>query len=426
MKHPLSAVVIACSLAVITMSGAALAQTRADINQTGQGNAAYVEQVENANGPIAATIVQSGINNRAGHPDSAAVSLSAGGILQKGNRGNTTAEIRQTGSSNLGMVMQEGVNGKYARVTQMGNSNTGSIVEQGGSNGGAALTQIGDDHRAAITLSANPRGGRINNAGVVEVNQFGRGNRAEVLETGVGKTTVVQAGNNNTAKLDSPSSLVWNLAIEQYGRDNTVSANSLGSVRQYGAGNSAMLLGEPGNFRGPLESYGTRGDIVQAGNDNSASLNQRGSAGNGSGSIDQLGNRNIASIETGGRFEGKTKIEQRGYANNASIMQSNFEAGNASISQRGTGHQSTIQQKSIGIEQASTVQRGGDNTAGIVQTAFLDDALIVQDGYRNRAIVAQGSFEGYANVARIYQQGNDLQAAIRQDGISNRAAIRQR
>lgn len=425
MKHRLSAIVLTHTLAM-TLGGAALAQTRADINQTGQGNAAYAEQVENSNASIAATIVQSGNNNRAGNPDSALVSLAEGGILQKGNFGNTTAEVRQTGNGNLGMVTQEGVTGKYARATQIGNGNTGAIVELGGTGGGAALTQIGDDHRASITLRANPRGSRINNSGMVDVNQFGQGNRAEVVETGVGTTTAVQAGINNTAKLDSPSSLVSNLAVEQYGRDNTVSANSLGSVLQYGAGNNAMLLGEPGNFRGPLELYGTRGDIVQMGNDNSASLNQRGSAGNGSGSIDQLGSSNIASIETGGRFEGRTRIEQRGYANSARIMQGSFEAGDVFISQQGSGHRSSIQQRGFGLEQASTVQVGGDHIADIVQEANYDDALISQDGYRNLAVVAQGGIQGYANVARIYQQGNDFQAFIRQDGVSNRAAIRQR
>ncbi|MDB5844489.1 MAG: hypothetical protein JWP79_1799 [Polaromonas sp.] len=425
MKHQLSAVVLAHTLAM-SMGSTAFAQTSADISQTGQGNAAYAEQVENSGASIAAAIVQSGSNNRAGDPDSGTVSGAAGGIWQKGNHGNTTAEVRQAGNSNLGMVTQEGVTGKYARVTQLGSSNTGAIAQQGGSGGGAALTQTGDEHTASITLRANPRSNPIYNSGVVEVSQFSQGNQAQVVHRGPGKTTVVQAGSYNTAKLDSQASLVRNLAVEQYGRNNTVSANSLGSVRQYGAGNSAMLLGDPNTFRGSSELYGTQGDIVQMGNDNNATINQRGSAGDGVGSIDQLGSSNIASIATGGRYGGRTQIEQRGYANSASIMQGSFQAGNVSISQQGTGHASTVQQRGFGLEQASTLQVGGDNTADIVQEANYDDALISQEGYRNRAVVAQGGYEGYANVARIYQQGNDFQAAIRQDGAGNRAVIRQR
>ncbi|MDB5885554.1 MAG: hypothetical protein JWR74_1725 [Polaromonas sp.] len=427
MKHRLSAIVLA---QILALGGAAHAQTSASINQTGQDNTAYAEQSANSGGSIAATIVQSGTGNHAGSPDGATVSLTAGGILQTGNRGNTTAEVRQTGNNNLGMVVQEGVTGKYARLTQTGNSNTGSIAQQGGSNGGAALTQVGDDHRAAVrVVSANPRFESIGFTGVVEVTQFHRGNRAEVLHTGVGKTTLVQAGINNTAKLDSPTNLVRGLTVEQYGRDNTVSASTIGSVRQYGATNNANLTGSSSGFQGPPEEYGARNLIEQNGTLNSASINQRASHGDIVASINQQGSSNVASIETSGRFGATTQIEQRGLANTASISQSAFQAGNISISQQGTGHRSTVQQRGFALEQASTAQTGGNNTAEIVQAGYLyNEALISQDGYRNRAVVAQGNstVESYSNVAKIYQQGNDFQAAIGQVGTSNHAVIRQR
>lgn len=427
MKHQLSAIVLAHSIAM-TLGGTALAQTSASINQAGQDNTAYAAQDGNSNGSMTATIVQSGIGNHAGNPDSAMVSQTAGGILQWGNRGNTTAEVRQTGNSNLGMVLQEGVNGKYARLTQIGRSNTGSIIEQGGSNGGGALTQIGDDHRAAVRIvSANPRFESDGYSGVVEVSQFNRGNRAEVLHTGVGKTVLVQAGNDNTAKLNSPTNLVTGLTVEQYGRDNTVSASTIGSVRQYGAANGAVLTGNPSGFQGPPEYYGAQNLIEQNGTFNRASINQQASHGSIVASIDQLGSANVASIQTGGRYGAKTLIEQRGNANTAGILQTAFQAGNISISQQGAGHRSTVEQRGFALEQASTAQTGGHNTASIVQTGYLyNEALISQDGYRNRAVVTQGNFESYSNVARIHQQGNDFQAAIGQVGGSNHAAIRQR
>ena len=425
MKHPLSAIVLAHTLAM-SMGGAALAQTSAYINQNGQGNAAYAEQVENSNGSIAAVILQSGSNNRAGDPDSGTVSANTGGIWQKDNHGDTSAKVNQIGNGNLLMISQEGVTNKYARIAQIGNSNTGAIVQQSGIGGGAVLSQNGDDHNAAITVKAgnfNP----IYNSGYVQVSQFSRGNRAEVVHAGPGNTTVVQAGNNNTAKLDSVANLFSRLSLEQYGSDNTASATSLGFVRQYGDRNSAALLGFVQGFRGAASDYNIRGDITQMGSDNSARIDQKPSVGGGFAFINQAGSSNVASIETGGRYQGTTQIEQRGFANSASINQLSFEAGHVSIIQYGAGHRSTVQQKGLAYEQASTLQTGANNTADIVQTGFLyNDALIIQDGYRNWAVVTQGSSESYSNVARITQQGNDFQAAIYQTGVSNRAAIRQR
>lgn len=427
MKHKLSAIAFAYTLAM-TMGGAALAQTSADISQTGQGNAAYAEQVSNSNGSTTASIVQSGNGNRAGNPDSSTVSDTAGGIWQKGNQGNTTAEVRQSGNSNLGMVSQEGVSGKYARVTQFGNNNTGTISQQGGIGGGAALLQTGQDQRAVIkVMSGNPRFELEGNKGVVEVSQFSQGNRAEIVQRGIGKTTLVQAGANNTATLDRPSTLQGSVFVEQFGSDNTVSTATLGSVRQYGVGNSAVVVGSTSAFQNPSEFYTAENSIVQSGNFNRASISQYALAGDLVASINQLGSSNTASISTLGRYGGKTQIDQRGNANSASIVQSNFEARNASITQSGTGNRSTVEQKGFAWDQARTVQTGDYNTAEIVQTAYLaSEASIVQDGYRNRAVVTQSGRESYDNVARITQQGNDLQAAISQNGTSNRAAIRQR
>jgi hypothetical protein len=425
MKHQLSAIVLAHTLAMTTGS-AAFAQASADISQTGQGNAAYAEQVENSNGSIAAVILQSGSNNRAGDPDSGTVSATTGGIWQKDNHGDTSAKVNQTGNGNLLRISQDGVTNKYARIAQIGNSNTGAIVQQSGNGGGAVLSQSGDDHNATITVKAgdfNP----IYNSGYVQVSQSSRGNRAEVVHAGPGNTRVVQAGDNNTARLDSVANLFSGLSLEQYGRDNTASVTSLGFVRQYGDRNSAALLGFVQGFRGAASDYNIRGDITQMGSDNSARIDQRPSVGGGFAFINQAGSSNVASIETGGRYQGTTQIEQRGFANTATILQTAFQAGNISVSQQGSGHRSTVQQKGFALEQASTAQTGGNNTADIVQAGYLyNDAMIIQDGYRNRAVVAQGSSESYSNVARIYQQGNDFQAAIYQNGAGNRAAIRQR
>jgi len=427
MKHQLSAIVLATTLAM-AMCGAASAATSADITQTGQTNTAYAEQVENAGANTAAVIVQSGNGNRAGNPDSGTVSDTAGGIWQKGNQGNTTAEVRQSGNSNLGMVSQESVSGKYARVVQFGNNNTGTISQEGGIGGGAALLQSGQDHRALIkVMSGNPRFESEGNAGVVEVSQFSQGNRAEIVQRGFGKTTLVQAGANNTAMLDSPSTLRGSVFVEQFGSDNTVSTATLGSVRQYGSGNSAVLVGNSAAFQNPPEFYTAENSIVQTGNFNRASISQYASTGDLAASINQLGSSNTASISTSGRYGAKTQIDQRGNANSASLVQSNFEARDASISQSGTGNRSTVEQRGFAWDQAHTVQTGNYNTAEIVQTAYLaSEASITQDGYRNRAVVTQEGRESYGNVARITQQGSDLQAAISQNGTSNRAAIRQR
>lgn len=424
-KYKLSAIALAYTLAM-GLGGTALAQTTADINQSGQDNAAYAEQAGNSNGNITASIVQSGNSNRAGHADSSTVSATAGGIWQQGNQGTTSARISQSGNGNLGMIIQEGVTSKYARVTQQGNGNTGTITQQGGIGGGATLLQNGDSHSAKIMLQP----GNYNpafNAGVVEVSQFSQGNRAEVVHMGRGKTTVVQVGVNNAARLESYANLFSGLTVGQYGNFNTVTASSLGSVQQYGDRNSASLLGFVQNYRGPSDDYSIRGTINQMGYDNSAYINQTSSAGGGFASIDQWGSRNAASIEVAGRYGARTQIGQRGADNSASIMQGSFESRDVSISQQGTGNRSTVRQTSFADDQASTVQNGDYNTAEIVQAAYLfNEASITQDGYRNRAVIAQNGRESSSNVARITQQGNDLQAVISQNGTSNRAAIRQR
>ena len=381
------------------------------------------EQISNADGSIAAVIVQSGSGNRAGNPDSRTVSVTTGGIWQKDNRGNTTAEVRQSGNGNIGMVAQEGVSSKYGRITQTGNSNIGTVVQQGGIGGGAALTQAGDDNRATITLQYM-QDYRPGNSGVVEVIQLDRSNRAEVQQVGSGRTALWQSGSYNKAILGNQLP-VGDLVVEQAGTGNFARATSPGSIAQFGIGNTAVVLGDDSLVINPL-GYATRGLVNQQGSANVAIIDQSKSAGDGLAGIDQLGSKNTASITTGGRYStGKLQIGQQGYANSASITDFSFSGGAASIEQNGVSQQSSIFQTGWQTGQASTVQTGGDNVASIYQDSS-DEAQILQDGYRNRARINQSSGGSWTyNVANIRQQGNDSQARIQQTGMGNRAGIRQ-
>ncbi|MDB5844488.1 MAG: hypothetical protein JWP79_1798 [Polaromonas sp.] len=419
MKHQLCAIAFTGTLAMIPV-GTALAQASADINQTGQDHTAYAEQVSNAGANIAATLVQSGNGNRAGDPDTGTVSLTAGGILQKENRGNTTAEVRQDGSDNLGMVTQEGVGEKYGRVSQTGVGHTGTIIEQGGTGGGAAITQVGVSNAAAVTLSSS--------GGVVEVVQSSQDNKAEVTQRSSGRTALRQDGAFNTAILDNQRR-VGDLAVEQAGSANFALATSLGSIVQTGTGNSAWLSGTNDLVINPV-FYNTTGRINQQGMANNASISQRWSAGNGVASIDQLGNGHTASLTTLGRHGGIVQIRQQGNAHSASVDQASFTASNVYVDQQGTGQKATISQKAFQFGQSRTVQKGGFNVASIsnFQTGSGDESSILQDGFRNQALVSQSGDLGIAgdiNKATIQQQGSDFQAAIHQIGAANRAAIRQ-
>lgn len=420
MKHPLSAIVLAHGLA-ITLGGTAFAQTTADIQQTGHGNAAYAEQANNAGDNVAANIVQSGYGNRAGNPDSGSVSLSAGGILQSNNRGHTTAQIRQEGNGNLGMVTQEGVTGKFERVSQSGYNQTGTLIEQGGSGGGAAIAQYGIGNAAAVTLTGND--------GVVDVIQSSQSNKAEVTHASSGKTSLQQSGAYNTATVDNQHAN-GNLKVEQTGSSNFANATSPGLIVQTGRGNSASLSGTDNLVINPV-FYNTQGYINQYGIANSASISQKWSAGNGVASIDQFGTANTASLTTLGRHGGIVKIKQNGNDHIASVDQGAFTASNVSVDQEGTGHKANISQRAHQFGLNHTEQKGAFNVATVTNfaTGSGDESIVLQDGLRNQALISQTSaagFMGDANKATIQQQGNDFQATIYQAGAANRAAIRQR
>ena len=426
MKYKLSAIVVASTLAM-ALSGAAFAATSADITQTGQGHAAFIDQAGNANDNVSASIVQSGSGNRAGNPDTLNAAPDAGGILQTNNRGKTRAEIIQSGTTNLGAVVQENVNGKYASVKQTGTSNLGSIIQQDGTGGGATLTQNGQNHASAITMTGLVRGDTRGNSGTVEVSQFDRGNRAEVLQVGRGHASVKQNGNYNKATLKS-TSLVGDMDVVQNGTNNVARATVPGSIQQIGNDNTAMLLGDSNSLVIDPLGYRARGEIVQWGQSNNASIDAQYSAGSGLARIEQIGSYNTASIKGGGRFAPTlSNIQQLGYANQANIVQNNFQAGSASIVQKGVAQKSSIVQTSFGGSAAQTAQTGTDNVALITQASNDNEASILQSGNRNQAQVTQSQIEGAgANMARIQQQGNDLQASITQNGRDNRAAIRQR
>jgi len=281
MKHQLSAIVLATTLAM-AMSGAASAATSADITQTGAANQAYAAQTNNSQGDTTATIVQSGAGNFAGNPDGGTVSFVEGGILQNGNHGNTTAEVGQRGNGNLAMVKQEGVTGKYGGISQVGDNNMSSLIEQGGSGGGASIVQSGRSNVAAVTLSGN--------GGIVDVLQSSQANKAEVNHISSGVTILRQGGLANTAMLDNQH-VVGNLTVQQMGSGNSAQSNSLGSIVQDGNGNAASISGTGGGLTSP-SLYNTFAMINQVGVVNTASISQNWSAGNGLASIDQSGRGN--------------------------------------------------------------------------------------------------------------------------------------
>lgn len=256
-------------------------------------------------------------------------------------------------------------------------------------------------------------------------------------------------------------------SVNQGGDDNDA------TIEQIGSGNSAELsqgFENNGDFQGQNNAVG---EILQDGDDNSASMNQRAWGNDGNEHyIDQLGDDNVANVDiyNGGNFgllvqegsENNARMLQSGSEHESYIIQTGDENYARSSSTAGSGNITAIVQGipsvfagmggllqlNLGLPlsssdgNAATLRvKGSDNIAGILQIGLLNNAGsnpqgsgdlgISIEGDGNTAGIAQLGSENSANIsilgginmALIGQVGSSNTGSIMQDGSGNSAVI---
>lgn len=265
-------------------------------------------------------------------------------------------------------------------------------------------------------------------------------------------------------------------SVSQSGDDNDA------SVEQIGSGNEAEFnqgFINNGDFQGQSNAIG---EIIQDGNNNGATLNQRawGDDGNEH-TIDQIGSENVAKVDiyNGNNFgfveqfgsENDARMVQSGTGHGSVIIQTGDENYARSSSVAGSGNETAVVQGIPGetmpvldgpvnegpqlnqpflilpessVGNAATMRvKGSDNMAGILQLGSYNNAGsnpqwggdlgISIEGDGNAAGIAQLGSEntanisvlGNANTALIVQFGSGDIGSIMQDGSGNSAVITQ-
>jgi hypothetical protein len=282
MKATLSAIALGAMLA--SACHVVFAGPTATTTQQGTGNTAYTEQrLVDPTSATTATIIQVGNNNHAGDPDA-----QTPGIHQRNITGFSDAitMIHQHGEENAGSIMQNGTSFPVsAEIRQEGNNNAGVITQKIVTYSDALLRQTGTDNVATIEQS------NVADLGIKAI-QNGSDNVLSFRQRDSmnGTATVRQTGADNSVTVDQIHLLgSGGTAIEQIGSLNTVTStlkdDAIDSILQIGTGNTAAT----NQSRGINSS-----DIAQRGTNNLATVTQ--GAGANDSLIRQIGNDNVASV----------------------------------------------------------------------------------------------------------------------------------
>ena len=164
---------IASLFLTLALASPAFAQTGVYVSQIGSGNKATVSQDARSVSGFA-KIEQDGKQNEAE-------------IIQKD--GKHQARVKQTGTLNNVLVIQDGEAAHQALLSQTGRNNHINLAQTSSIAGQVAtLTQTGEDNQ--ITLSQS---GPTNEA---TLTQTGNGNLLNLAQTGGGNVTWTQTGND--------------------------------------------------------------------------------------------------------------------------------------------------------------------------------------------------------------------------------------
>lgn len=224
--------------------------------------------------------------------------------------------------------------------------------------------------------------GTLNAADIDQGDSAGRGNVAIVNQDGLSNTAsieqvyganwgqVEQNGESNVATIKQSLVEGSNLNVAYVKQD---SGNDMAEIFQDGSRNFAAILQDDNEEFAGLNTA----TINQDGFNNIARVTQRG--GSNSAEITQLGDMNLAQVLQDG-FNNLGTIFQNGMGNEATISQ--LGSDNVGfISQIGDGNIASITQTGVGHE-ADISQTGDGNTAHVVQSgpARLDPVVVNQTG----------------------------------------------
>jgi len=281
---------------------------------------------------------------------------------------------------------------------------------------------------------------------------------ASQFSSAAATVTISQQGTGNTAAADQsvgPNSDGF-VTITQTGNDNHVggpggtTGGIFQRVQSNGGVSNATQTGTGNNVGIVQDVVGTQGstiNVTQAGNANSAIVNQVNSAGTdvivrqaGTGNatnirqsagdsviqVTQNGIDNRATVfeEDTGLFFGPI-IEQNGAGNTVSATAISVGFSDHDIVQTGLRNHAITNQTTPFPKDLSIRQVGADNRAGIAQAGASQTAAIDQNGNDNVASIIQGGITSFQNTALITQMGSINNATIRQIGNGFSSAVNQ-
>jgi len=279
-------------------------------------------------------------------------------------------------------------------VTQQGNGNT-SYADQSelqfATDARITITQIGDHNHVGGpggttggVIQLNNRPARL----YAVVEQTGVGNDASILQTENGgvngevSTRISQAGEANTAYVMQRASFGVQATVDQAGNGNSASIEQLG---------------------GTFSAHAT-----QTGNDNRVTIDVRANGPSGVPVVTQTGDGNSATIVgngAGAGLDSNPEIVQTGTQNTVTSLQTDIINGNARFEQYGVGNVAETDQ-SGDYHELDIDQNGNGNLARVSQTSPAglltgNFATIAQTGINNTAIVRQVGADYVANVSQV-------------------------
>ena len=327
-----------------------------------------------------------------------------------------TQTTTQTGNSNAITISQVGTATKEeAKVLQKGNSNTATVTQSG--QGDLAFSQVvGNSNTVTQTFGAQVGGTLTNNSSqVYQCVTASCASTATVLPTGNTATTnltgtnlasyIVQAGNNNTAKValtgDGGIGTVANAQIEQYTDYNTGEINQNGTsaglvkviqgVTTAGATRNVAYSGAYTVSTAPAAQLGTS----PLGANNSATVTQDAAATDGVVNIYQGADFNLATaIQQGSdqfveiRQDGTTSADAYGNNNTKVTQELGGTGADAFVIQNGQSNKVTLTQSAANVA-ADIAQFGNLNKLTLTQGTAGATATLTQTGNSNTLTMSQ-------------------------------------
>ncbi len=385
----------------------------ATVNQTaGRLNAALVFQTDDNN---MATVNQAGSEYNPGGTASTVV------ISQDGTNGTATA------------TQAAGTLGGTITIIQDEERNVATVNQTAGALNNASISQIDDDNTATIN-QAGTRDAISGDQSFVTINQSGTMSMATATQaagTQGGTIDINQDQERNMATVNQTAGRLNDANVNQTESDNTATVNQAGSEYNPTGVASSVTIQQDGTFgqATATQAAGTLGGTIN---------------------IEQDEERNIATVnQTAGRLN-TALVSQTDDDNTATVNQSGTaDAGSGDPSvvvviQDGKSGNVDLTQSANGSTVLATQFGGNDNDQTITQAGRANLAITFQNGDQNMIDLTQSGQENTGNIiqsnllnaddpangpsmheATLVQSGTINEAAIGQAGLGNTAALTQ-